>query len=45
MEETAGTDTTATTENNKKEVKQVYSTLLDDATTSAITSVQNDVMK
>ena len=45
MEETAGTDTTATTENSKKEVKQVYSTLLDDATTSAITSVQNDVMK
>lgn len=34
-----------TTENTKKETKQLYSKLLDDATSSAITSVQNDVMK
>ena len=43
-EETA--DTVSTTEKEtKKDTKQLYSKLLDDATSSAITSVQNDVMK
>lgn len=39
-------DTVSTTEKDtKKETKQLYSKLLDDATSSAITSVQNDVIK
>lgn len=39
-------DTVSTTEKDtKKETKQLYSKLLDDATSSAITAVQNDVMK
>ena len=39
-------ETVSTTEKDmKKDTKQLYSKLLDDTTSSAITSVQNDVMK
>lgn len=38
-------ETSTTKTKSQGDTKQLYSTLLDDATSSAITSVQNDVMK